>query len=213
MRPKDIAHNIIVAPELEAQLNLAVEGLDRFPQFVNLVTNYKIRDLGFSESVPEHAKDSLPLNNVPGVITVWGGIYSNHKELYINPAAKQLWVNFNTFGPKPLGKAEVIAATVPYTDVDTALLVHELSHHIDFYMVRDSQHLIDYVFKQTGFQAHDAGLHVSSYASTTPEEWFAETMSAYLYKPDELYDFDRASYQAMKTVLDVCQPKALKVAA
>ena len=54
---------------------------------------------------------------------------------------------------------------------------------------------------EAAYDAHFSGRTVSRYANTSPEEWFAETLSAYLLWPNELKEFDPKAYSAMHSVI------------
>jgi hypothetical protein len=81
------------------------------------------------------------------------------------------------------------------------LLTHELAHHYHYREMErlkdgERNHVYRYYF-DIGYSALKAGRCVSKYAQTHPLEWFAETLSAYIWMPESLEGYDLISYQAM----------------
>src|ERR1700722_12778669 len=99
----------------------------------------------------------------------------------------------------PLGKVSNFTMSLPFDQVDTALLVHEFGHHV-MNNVLINQPKVAKFFQEVAGSAHDAGRSVSTYADSEPSEWWAETFTAYVFKPDELKELDHMSYELMKAV-------------
>ena len=206
----------------------ALDGLAKFPDFMRIVGRKAPKTLlltgnrhalapmlalfAYSEFGIEH---SLELASDPKVVrqlsdAIGGGF---------SPRRDMIYINFN-FGAGHLDKVGLTFPKVPafakdafpsavltgQEEMTTGLLVHELSHVLDLKIIRNedapaSEALRSFI-RETAISAHVSGRTVTEYANSSPTEWFAETMTAYLYWPDALKDFDSLSHLAMKSTLE-----------
>lgn len=214
MTPEQISRNFICDPAILSDAKLALSGLDSYPAFGKVLQVHPLRTLTFL-GTHRALYDTVVANGLiaPDQFQAnddrvsCGGFYNPYKEIVaINAGYKNdRRIQAQALRHAGLWQASVvpqIAFTVPVSKLDTVLLIHELSHMIDFQTVRSNPHL-GYFVTEAAISARDSRRFVSRYASTSPDEWFAETMSAYVIHPEVLKDFDSLAFAAMKATLEL----------
>lgn len=214
MTPEQISRNFVCDPAILNDAKVAISGLDSYPAFANTIKSLPLASLTFVESqrallstLDEARIDhGLYRNRQLGTVTACGGAYTpSHNSLHINTGFKNdVGVRFERHQSRQrlIWDTNLVQFTVPFEHVDTVLMIHELSHMIDFQRVRKDSQLGSFV-QEAAWSAYGARRYVSRYAGVNPEEWFAETMSAYVVHPDILKDFDPLAFSAMKATLEL----------
>lgn len=219
MTHKQIARSFVCDPAIRSDAELAVSGLDKYPAFVKRLQTLPLDTLMFFNNhralvsaIEQHLQAPTGALEVPNddeatcgglynparnVVAINTG-YKNDSHVRKDTAMYALFSKFNTAVVAPQ-----IAFTVPSAQVDTVLLIHELSHMIDFKHVRKNRPLAQFVYGEAAAAAGDSRRFVSQYASTQPLEWFAETMTAYVVHPEVLKDFDPLGFAAMRAALEL----------
>jgi hypothetical protein len=198
LKPTDIATTVKCQPGYEAKLASACAGLDRFQRFAKFVRDNPINELTAGGSV--YTKLNLMV----------GGKYQSDR--HTTPATTAIWLNLDSEvgaklmkmldGPATLGVIGNVNRLLSGTEFYTATLVHELSHHVTFKCLYESAYAGDDTlfqkFVALSVHAGKNGKVVSAYGMQDGPEWFAETLTAYLFFPEQLKALDSASYKAMK---------------
>lgn len=197
----------------------ALEGLSQFPKFMRVLERVPVKRfistsrrtvlMTVAEEIARQRLGDIAaekiLSNPQAISTLIysiGGAYDpNDDSLYLNllfaeKAKRRLGdrsFRFSKYSPPvPLQSASANA--------NIGLLIHEFTHVIDWKLLTDDS-LCSFVAK-IAEDAIIAGRVVSMIIGNDQHEWLAETMTAYLLRPDELKDFDAMSHFAMKTILD-----------
>jgi hypothetical protein len=211
MTPEQITRNFVCDPAILTDARQALDSLDSYPALNKILRARPLDTLTFIGShraifdtikangliAPDHLRASD--NDV-----TCGGFYNPYKNiLAINTGYKndrRIQAMSLRYSCEVTGTPQ-IAFTVPLAKIDTVLMIHEISHMVDYRHVRKDSTLGRFV-QEAAWSAYESRRFVSEYASTCPDEWFAETMSAYVIHPEVLKDFDPLAFSAMKAVLE-----------
>lgn len=215
MTPEQIARNFVCDPAILNDAHIAINGLDSYPALGKVLQAKPLRTLTF---IGSHRAlfETVTANGltVPDHLTAdddrvsCGGFYNPYKNMvavntgYKNDRRIQAASLRHSSNAWQAAVAPQISFTVPLAQLDTVLLIHEISHMIDFQIVRESAPLCRFLSEAVS-SAYDSRRFVSKYATTSPDEWFAETMSAYVIHPEVLKDFDPLAFSAMKATLEL----------
>jgi len=126
-----------------------------------------------------------------------GGVYQNATGLLQVRATQGVGYTDEPWAPE---KLDAIADTgKTFADVQHITLSHELGHHIYATASGETREAI----RGAWTSAFSAGKFVSKYASTHPQEHFAELVAAYSYHRDKLKSFDPVGYRTVELALGV----------
>lgn len=214
MTPEQITRNFICDPAIIDDAKRAVSGLDSYPALSRVLQANPLQTLTFTDS-HRALFDVVVANSliVPDDLRAsddqvsCGGFYNGYKNIVgINAGYKHdTRIQAMAARHSNMWRAVVvpqISFTVPISQLDTATLIHEVSHMIDAYVVRESNSLCRFM-SEAAQSAYGSQRFVSKYAGTSPEEWFAETMSAYVIHPEVLKEFDPLGFAAMRAALEL----------
>lgn len=216
MTPEQITRNFVCDPAILNDAKSAVSGLDSYPALSRFLQAKPLDNLMFfaDQRLLVSGVEAFVSGNIDVPTTaeqaVCGGLYNPWSNLVaINAGYKKdrrvrerhvLTALFSK--PDTVAVAPLISFTTPLAHVDTVLMIHEISHMVDFRHVRKSDTLRQFV-TEAAISAYDSRRFVSKYAGTCSDEWFAETMSAYVIHPEVLKDFDPLAFAAMKAALEL----------
>ncbi len=218
MTPTQIARDFVCAPELIDDAKQAVSGLDSYPALSKFLKAKPLGALIFSDSQPAlmttvATRLSCPISAL-GISTdpdiVCGGLYNPHLNLVaINAGNKKDWrvqaqhrMDTLSSSLNTASVSKLIAYTVPLAQMDTVLMIHEIGHMIDYKHARKNEPLREFM-QEAALSAYSSRRFVSEYAGSSPDEWFAETMTAYVVHPEVLKDFDPLAFAVMKAALEL----------
>jgi hypothetical protein len=203
MLPEQLALKVDVSLDDRPELEAATNGLEQFPQLVKLITQ-----------IPVNLLTAGPSHRV-GLGVTTGGQYSCTKydskkpsdqwdtEIKLNLESKLFLRSMNLISPGSngglMGKVENFTFSLPFDQIDTGLLVHEFGHQVLNHKRHDDK--MFELFRQSAWPSYVNKHAVSDYALSEPVEWWAETFTAYVFKPEELKEFDRMAYETMKVVI------------
>lgn len=216
MTPEQITRNFICDPAILNDAKLAVSGLDSYPALSKFLQAKPLDSLMFfanqrllisgieaivSDTIPIPIDDDKAVCG--GLYNPWGNLVAINAGYKRNQRVQERHVMAALFSkPDTVAVAPLISFTVPLEHVDTVLMIHEISHMVDFQHVRQNKDLAGFV-REAALSAYGSRRFVSRYAGTQPDEWFAETMSAYIVYPEVLKDFDPLGFAAMKAALEL----------
>jgi hypothetical protein len=207
-----------------------LDGLSKFPTFLNIVAPVAPKQLlitgDFRALIPTialAARDHLSYEQVLRLVQSEDNVrfFSQGIGGCFNATRDRIVINLSYMGsigdvsetfpgvPDFSNKEGPLSIMAGREEMPTALLVHELSHVIDHRIVKCgmASRELRSLLEQTSTSARRSGRTVTEYAASDKSdsdaaEWFAETMTAYLYWPDALKDFDSMSHLAMKSALE-----------
>jgi hypothetical protein len=180
IQPGDIAQEVCGDVNF---LSKAVAGLQKFPTLADFAKSVKVNVL--------ETADLPPVEDC-----AIGGLYGT------NGPECRIVMNTNTEG-KILyaawvpGKLHTVAHGTDEQENKTALLVHELGHHVDRKLVYGNLPLFRFT-RRAMVAGYEAGQAISKYANSSPVEYFAESFCAYLYHPEDLQKYDPMMFEAVK---------------
>ena len=216
MTPEQITRNFVCDPALTTEAKQAIDGLEAYPALSKFLQAKPLDTLMFfaNQRLLVGGVETLLAGDIgvpaenPNVL--YGGLYNPHGNIIaINAGYKKDQRVQQRLATSSLKRdtatdtamvAELVSYTVPLARLDTVLMIHEISHMIDYQHVRKSKILCQFVSEAAG-SAYSSRRFVSQYAATCPGEWFAETMSAYVVHPETLKDFDPLAFAAMRAAL------------